>query len=517
MVKRTTFLVERTESTFGGQEEDQEDMQELKETQKPEISQANSVPDIVNHGYSYEFSEGHHQSPASKDADGDEEDDAIYHDANSLAAEFQAKTILSGPTYVQLKTNEKIPYIHLLGKTYNPVIDFDLRRQYEQSLFWFTYRCDFPEIVPYKITTDAGWGCMLRSAQMMLAHALRLHFQSRHWRPPVSVIQRRQDPFFSSILTWFADFPSKTESIYSLHNMVAAGLAKYEILPGEWYGPGSACHVMRDLVALHEKRQQSLFRVYVATEGTVYRDALQRLMCKDYEQKVQEQKKESQAAQMISPLHPLDPQLPAPVDDAKLLQQLQWDTGLLLLIPLRLGLNNFNEDYIESFSASFALPQSVGVLGGRPRGARWFYGAFADGSKVLGLDPHTVQTAPHRQNKTPGGSVNLSDEYIRSVHTAYPEAYPIAKMDPSIALGFYCRDKADFESLQKHFEDLKEATKGSGVPDMFTFAHKAPNYMSGAMDDMLLMDSGVLGESGNLNGPNRSYDHESDEDEYVML
>ena len=26
-------------------------------------------------------------------------------------------------------------------------------------------------------------------------------------------------------------------------------------IEGEWYGPGTACYVMRDLVALHQQRQ----------------------------------------------------------------------------------------------------------------------------------------------------------------------------------------------------------------------------------------------------------------------
>lgn len=59
---------------------------------------------------------------------------------------------------------------YVLGKTYHPINDYHPRRDDESSLFWFTYRCDFPEIAPYNITSDAGWGCMLRSLQMLCAH-----------------------------------------------------------------------------------------------------------------------------------------------------------------------------------------------------------------------------------------------------------------------------------------------------------------------------------------------------------
>ena len=43
------------------------------------------------------------------------------------------------------------------------------------AALWLTYRCGFPEMTPYAYTDDAGWGCMLRSAQMLMANALLRH------------------------------------------------------------------------------------------------------------------------------------------------------------------------------------------------------------------------------------------------------------------------------------------------------------------------------------------------------
>ncbi|KAG8548732.1 hypothetical protein GDO81_024391, partial [Engystomops pustulosus] len=47
---------------------------------------------------------------------------------------------------------------------------------------------------------------------------------------------------------------------------------------------------------------------------------------------------------------------------------------LVLLIPLRLGLSEINEAYIETLKHCFMLPQSLGVIGGRPNSAHYFIG-----------------------------------------------------------------------------------------------------------------------------------------------
>lgn len=54
------------------------------------------------------------------------------------------------------------------------VSDLDELKRTVATCLWLSYRKNFPSIGDTNISSDKGWGCMIRAGQMMIAKALLL-------------------------------------------------------------------------------------------------------------------------------------------------------------------------------------------------------------------------------------------------------------------------------------------------------------------------------------------------------
>ena len=102
------------------------------------------------------------------------------------------------------------------------------------SRILMTYRKGFDAIGDIKITSDVGWGCMLRSSQMLVAQALLFHRLGRSWRRPL------QKPFDQAYIVILHQFGDSEASSFSIHNLVQAGKI-YGLAAGSWVGPYAMC------------------------------------------------------------------------------------------------------------------------------------------------------------------------------------------------------------------------------------------------------------------------------------
>lgn len=120
--------------------------------------------------------------------------------------------------------------------------------------------------------------------------------------------------------------------------------------------------------------------MYVAKEGTVYIDAIEKL-CENQENDSDEDLEDSKI------FHPV-----------------------IIAIPVRLGMDTVEECYYPMIKSFLCSPLSLGIIGGKPNSSLYFIG-FQNEDVIL-LDPHTVQPTPPEDNPTKLSDVSIYKVYF---------------------------------------------------------------------------------------------------------
>jgi cysteine protease ATG4 len=264
---------------------------------------------------------------------------------------------------------------------------------------WMTYRKDFKSIEGYN--SDCGWGCMLRSAQMMLAEAL-FRRECSHGSSVASLAIREK------VIRLFAD---RSDCPYSIHEM-SRHAARYGKRAGEWFEPTLTLLIVCDM--LKDRIVHDHLSAVVARDGVLDASSI-----------VRDSGVNADALREFDPL--LNPRQQNP-------------TSVLLLIPLRLGLRALNEDsYGDALLEALRFPQSIGMIGGKPAHSLYFCGS--QGRRLVFLDPHTVQSAD-----------SCSD--LSTYQCMDARAMGLSEVDPSLALGFLISSLDDFYDFKRRVEAL---------------------------------------------------------------
>lgn len=290
------------------------------------------------------------------------------------------------------KTNDPV---WILGHSYNAIQEIDLIRRDVQSRLWCTYRKGFSPLGRPQLTSDKGWGCMLRCGQMLLGQALLELHLGREW----FWTRETRDPTYLKIVNKFED---SRKSPYSVHQIAMMGDAEDKRV-GEWFGPNTIAQVLKKLVKYDD---WSALNLHVAMDNNIIIKEIVSLC----------EKKDT------------------------------WKP-LLLIIPLRLGLNEINPIYINAIKKSFETPGTVGLIGGRPNQAYYFIGYVGD--EALYLDPHTTQKYGSVGEKLTSSEIEMDGTY----HQKYAARISFDKMDPSLALCFLCKTRMEFDELCRRLKE----------------------------------------------------------------
>jgi len=285
-----------------------------------------------------------------------------------------------------------------------------------QSRLWITYRKNFPPIRDFTgistYTSDSGWGCMIRTTQMLMANALILHTLSRDWMLDKD---KRQGINYQQTLSYFIDLPS-SRCIMSIHNMMKHGVC-FRKPAGVWFTPSETLHMASNCLNLSPL--DSIVSL-IARDGIVYLD---------------EVRKACEAGK-------------------------RW-RSLILLIPLRLGLEKINVNYAPALLNCLELPWSLGFVGGKPNRSLYFLGKHS--SHLIYLDPHITREALPTDT-------DLGLDFPQ-FHCELANSLLIEELDPSLALGFYFRNRKQF----KMFWETASGYKNLKFP-VFTCEPEKPQY-----------------------------------------
>lgn len=365
------------------------------------------------------------------------------------------------------------------------------------SRVWLTYREEFSPLPGSTLTSDCGWGCMLRAGQMMLAQALVLHFLGRDWTWPealrlesldaetrtasaakrlVATLEsslpgyheprslrslprpqlQSQGPsqghgaaeeadrhlrelYHRTLVSWFGDSPGAQ---LGLHSLVRLGLELGK-QAGDWYGPAVVAHILKR--AVEEATEPGLAGVtaYVSQDCTVYSTDII-------------DSHRSKAAAQSSPLDSQEGSASVPLDSR----------AVIILVSVRLGGEKTNPEYFNFVKSVLSLEYCIGVLGGKHKQARYFVG-FQDDSLIY-MDPHYCQSFV---------DVSPSTFPLQSYHCPSPKKMPFANLDPSCTIGFYSRTVQDYERISQDLSKLLRPSARDRYPAFTLVAGRGQDYL----------------------------------------
>lgn len=320
------------------------------------------------------------------------------------------------------------------------------------------------------MTSDAGWGCVIRCGQMALGLALiRLHVGPYYTLDEGAEIA----PAVGKVLSWFLDTPDPSAP-YSIHRITLLGKARVGKEIGEWYGPSTISTMLSSLVNRHSPGG---LRSVVFMDQAIYRDQVEAICtgdppCED------EAELGFPEAEIAGPTGSGDGGGGAP-------SAAGW-RPVLIWVSVRLGESDrINPVYLPSLASYFSVPESLGVVGGNVKRAHYFVALKED--TVFFLDPHFVQPA-----------VTGVAEGIASgtYSTTALHSIKLADADPSLTFAFFCRDRDEFERLCSSIQAANEKCKTPIILIKDKSPSEPPSQGPAWDDDEVPSDGASQGEPG---------------------
>jgi cysteine protease ATG4 len=325
--------------------------------------------------------------------------------------------------------------IRIYDKVYLTKEDFE---KFSSDLFYIiylSYRSNFPAIYSSKsknkYMTDCGWGCMIRTAQMMLARGIQMiKFQESETQEfsqfskkinygcknskklnltietiillmdiylPSGTIKLAYNELIENMSTISGDDSTVRSALppFSIHNICKVG-ELFDKNAGEWFSDVNMINIFCKLNSEYKPIKD--LNIVHFTEGVIYQKKIEEFL--DF------------TRQIITP-------------------------KLFIFVSVRHGISKLSSEYIQSVKDFFQLPCNMGLIGGRDYNAHYFIGQA--GENLLYLDPHLNQSL-----------INSVEDLIKDPNSyLQKQIYQtnVKNMSPAFTIGFCIQSFSEYENF----------------------------------------------------------------------
>lgn len=376
------------------------------------------------------------------------------------------------------QVTEADPQVYLLGlrfqldKTHSKRFVNEQISRFLSNVAWFHYRKHFYPIVQQEtlkeITTDGGWGCMIRAGQMMLFVALLKHSHPEKFqlKSPFdgNCLKILRLNFFEGMsaqgLQKLAKSgqggipgsrPATDLGTFALQNFVRQAKTHYQLQEGSWFRPTTFLLGLKRLVK--PRKDLKRFRVFNCFENIIYFESLCKKAFDSFE---------------------LD-SLKSWQEAVELLLQRDWDNQVLMSICTMLGIESMDPRYKLFLKGLLDVDSFVGMIGGHNQRAYYFLGYRGD-LEFLYLDPHYVKRALPSLDD----DATVRQQYFSK--TFMTISY--AKLSSSVCVSYLLKGKQDFARLWKALQELEALYKD----DFFLAYFLGKKETELGDDDIIILD-----------------------------
>ena len=367
-----------------------------------------------------------------------------------------------------------------------------------KNIPWFSYRENFEQIKEDEnivYTSDAGWGCMFRASQMILAQGLfklynlknlyefinqffayfydnkiPIKFMCKPQKEKKEENNKEEDNknIFESFeiiekenkLFDLSFIDLSSEMIHGLENMSERKSNSEYIIPpfsirnlikfekytnklgkklGEWFSNYDTIRLISAINKRMNSNKDCNFKVLNFNEGLIRINEIINNCLEEYVEDEELSDFEILSLSSIECGEIVNNNLES---DKYIFNNKKYifKHKFILFVSVRHGLYTLEEDYYNEVLKVFDIETNIGMIGGKNTRAFYFIGKC--GNNLIFLDPHYVQqTLTLKQI----GTINVQDTYIPN-DIFYMN---VDELSPSFSIGFAVNDMKNFKKLMK--------------------------------------------------------------------